>query len=205
MLPPGPEQSWLMMTLRRDCADAGSMSAMNERASARKRRGLAEKITFLSAPLPHSPFFGSVDSSGFKIEFLRSADSKRVMGSSGDRKDSAWLTRKGEAGDQGPGEHISQCNRLVHLCQAKSCARRVPAESSFTRMFCAPFQVHRNVNRMTIQRSERASSNHAAARAILAIRPGARCISITGSRAYLRRFAVSTHNNRRKTAAKRSA
>src|SRR5271168_745375 len=93
LLPPGPEQSWLMMILRRDCALAGEMDTRSARASARKRRTLPSKITLLLSPLPLPPFCGSVDPAGVKVPHPGSADSKGVTGGAPVSADSKGLMK----------------------------------------------------------------------------------------------------------------
>src|SRR5271165_773159 len=119
LLPPGPEQSWLIMILRRDCALAEQAQTRSAMASARKYWIFPPKITFLLYPLPPPPFFGSVDSAGLKLDNLGSADSKGFMGIVLVSGDSNLLTKICDARIGSPSEYMMYCNPLVHSCQAK--------------------------------------------------------------------------------------
>src|SRR5271163_1065093 len=103
-----------MIILRRDCAIAGSKTARSARASARKRRAFAGKITFLLSPLPRPLFRGSVDFAGVKTTDLGSADSKGVTGGVFVSADSKGFTKNRGARSCGPSEYMRECNLVVH-------------------------------------------------------------------------------------------
>src|SRR5271156_1452634 len=143
LLPPGPEQSWLMMILRRACGEAGETQTKSNNAKASKRWILGAKIACLLSPLPPPPFFGSIDSSRVKMDISGSADSKRVMGNSGQNEEYTRVKRRTKARERMGCEYIMQHNRVVHLCQAEIVIGR-RLEECVAGWFCgAAATVHR--------------------------------------------------------------
>src|SRR5271165_170104 len=119
LLPPGPEQSWLIMILRRDCALAGQAQTRSASASTRKCWIFPPKITFLLSLLSPPPFFRSVDSRGLKMRILGSADFKGVTGTTLLNTHSTWLRESVRKRGRKLSAHMTYYNRLVYLCQVK--------------------------------------------------------------------------------------